>query len=151
VIQKSRWILGISLQGTEHLGWRGDFSFRYMLFRDRKPIVTNLLTLIGLFFVVLFAIDYLVRGDRLYESILAGHWIYQLIIRINVFTMFIFLVTRFVCTTVVYGPVHGVLSVPRIFWGNLINGLASLRAIRVYRSSRKKNTLPRWDKTHHEI
>lgn len=151
VMQKSRWLLGIGLQGTEHLGWKGDFSFKYMLFRDRKPIVTNLLTFVGLIYLVLFAIDYLVRGSAHYGNIFTDNVVYQVIISLNVFVMIVLVLVRIICTGLVYGPVHGILSVPRIFLGNFINGVATLRAIRIYRKTKKENTRPRWDKTSHEI
>src|SRR5262249_34267317 len=41
VRQKSRWVLGISLQGWKSLGWRGNFWVKYMLYRDRKSLLTN--------------------------------------------------------------------------------------------------------------
>ena len=36
VKQKSRWIMGISLQGWANLGWQGNLLTRYMFFRDRE-------------------------------------------------------------------------------------------------------------------
>ena len=38
VRQKSRWMLGIALDGWDRLGWAGDGADQYMLWRDRKPL-----------------------------------------------------------------------------------------------------------------
>ena len=47
VRQKSRWVLGISIQGWKNLGWQGGFWTRYMLYRDRKALFTNAINALG--------------------------------------------------------------------------------------------------------
>lgn len=39
VRQKSRWTIGIGLQGWAQLGWKGPFWLRYQLWRDRKALL----------------------------------------------------------------------------------------------------------------
>ncbi len=45
--QKSRWVIGIAMQGWSHLGWSSDWRTNYMLYRDRKSLITNLATVAG--------------------------------------------------------------------------------------------------------
>src|SRR5258708_36614802 len=45
--QKSRWVIGIAMQGWSHLGWSSDWRTNYMLYRDRKSLITNLATVVG--------------------------------------------------------------------------------------------------------
>ena len=47
VRQKSRWVLGISLQGWQQIGWSGSGWRRYMLWRDRKALFTNPVNVLG--------------------------------------------------------------------------------------------------------
>ena len=37
--------MGIALQGWASIGWQGDFWTRYMLFRDRKGLITNIVSM----------------------------------------------------------------------------------------------------------
>jgi len=46
--QKTRWTVGISFQGWERLGWRGNFWRRYFLFRDRKGPWGNMAVFAGM-------------------------------------------------------------------------------------------------------
>jgi adsorption protein B len=48
-----------------------------------------------------------------------------------------------------YGLVPGLLSVPRLLVGNILNGLATLRALRVFADSRSGKAAVRWDNTQH--
>lgn len=45
--QKSRWILGITFQGFQQLGWKGNVWMRYMLMRDRKALLTAHVSLLS--------------------------------------------------------------------------------------------------------
>src|SRR5208337_3342817 len=47
VRQKSRWILGITLQGWKNVGWPKGFWRKYMVYRDRKSLATNLINMLG--------------------------------------------------------------------------------------------------------
>src|SRR5690606_32441946 len=44
VRQRTRWVMGISLQGWERHGWRAPARQWYWLWRDRKGLLGNLLT-----------------------------------------------------------------------------------------------------------
>jgi adsorption protein B len=45
--QKARWTLGIGLQGWEQVGWQGNAAVKYLLFRDRKGLITSFVAIAG--------------------------------------------------------------------------------------------------------
>src|ERR1700746_3355585 len=47
VRQKTRWVIGIALQGWKRFGWRGDWRVRYLWFRDRKSLFTQQFMALG--------------------------------------------------------------------------------------------------------
>lgn len=154
VRQKSRWVLGIALQGWEHLGWKGKGIHKYMLWRDRKALIGNLANFLGyvLVFITLaiwFAQWYLV-GDGRFPNVVPNPFIKWLLI-LNFYVMCIQLAVRAICTYVIYGFVHAILSAPRAVWGNFINFVATVRAMLLYFGARreKRRTIP-WEKTDHE-
>ena len=53
VRQKTRWVIGIALQGWANLGWRGGWRTKYILFRDRKTLFTSQLNVLGYLLVLL--------------------------------------------------------------------------------------------------
>ena len=154
VRQKTRWTLGITLQGWEDLGWEGTFLQKYLYFRDRKPLFTNLAN-VGAYFIFLcwlvpLIIDALFFDGRnmppLYES---GSLLHNLIL-LNLTILVAFMLVRALCTLVIFGPVHALLSFPRLVWGNFINFIATLRAIHQFVEARRKGErrIP-WEKTAH--
>lgn len=156
VRQKTRWIIGIALQGWDHLGWHGgNLGYKYMLLRDRKVLVTNLATAVGYVLVlIIFGIWGLsfVAGDRSFPNVVTpGSWTWYLLI-VNFYIMLIQLAVRAICTYCYYGLVHGLLSIPRSVWGNIINIAATIRALTQYARARRdhRRRIP-WDKTEHEF
>lgn len=152
VRQKKRWVMGIALQGWTTMGWHGGLATRYMLWRDRKAVVTNLANFIGniLFVLILslFTYNVLTKTYRLPPLVDDSAWTAALIF-ICLFFLFwrIFMRTLFVVLT--YNWTHGILAVPHLFWGNIINFIATIKAISNYikiRATGKKFT---WDKTDH--
>lgn len=152
VRQKKRWVMGIALQGWTTVGWHGGLASRYMLWRDRKAIVTNLANFIGniLFVLILALLTYniLTKAYRLPPLVDDSAWTTALIF-ICLFFLFwrIFMRTLFVVRT--YNWTQGVLSVPRLFWGNIINFIATIKAISSYIKIRATGQKFTWDKTDH--
>src|SRR5579862_1936506 len=62
VRQKSRWVLGIALQGWRDLGWPPGGWMKYMLYRDRKALVTNVLNALGYVVVVYWLVNAVLYG-----------------------------------------------------------------------------------------
>jgi adsorption protein B len=57
VRQKTRWTIGIALQGWQNLGWQGSLSVRWNLFQDRKALLTTPANFLG-YFVFFYFILY---------------------------------------------------------------------------------------------
>lgn len=153
VRQKSRWVVGITLQGWRNLGWSGNLATRYMLFRDRKAILTNLANLIGYVMVLLimglYGLQVLRPDSYSYPSLIEADSILWKILFINGVLFVIRVGMRGYCVHRIYGPLQACLSAPRMIWGNLINFLATVRAVRQYAQFLKTGTFIKWDKTAH--
>lgn len=154
VRQKSRWVLGISLQGWEHLGWKGSPAQVYMFWRDRKVLIGNLANFLGYFLVFFTIAIWLSRwgltGSAEFPNVVPpGSFIWNLLI-INLVIMAIQLVIRFACTLRIYGLVHAFLSPLRAVWGNYINFLATVRALFLFfRAKLTRGSKIPWEKTEH--
>lgn len=151
--QKSRWVVGIALQGWAALGWSGDWWNKYMLYRDRKALLTNQANMIGNILVPV------VLGFWAYQAFFPQAYRYPPLVEpgtllwtalwINLGFLFWRALFRVVHVWRIYGPMHGLMSFPRLFWGNLINFFATMRAIRLYIRYLVTGKFVAWDKTAH--
>ena len=156
VRQKTRWTLGITLQGWENLGWEGSPWQKYLFFRDRKPIFTNIANVGAYFVAVAWGLpwlfdQYFFAGTLLPPLFEAGSLLHQLI-ALNVVFLLVFMFVRAWCTYQVFGPTHAIMSFPRLVWANFINFVATARALYQYFQARRKGTkrIP-WEKTTHTL
>jgi adsorption protein B len=155
VRQKSRWVIGIAFQGWAHLRWAGDWRTKYMLYRDRKALVTNLATVLGYVIVAIVSTIWTVqwlapesyrfpplveRGSTLWFLMLAtlALLVHRLLLRVY-------------CVYRLYGPWQAALSAPRMLWGNVVNFGATVRAIRIYLRFLRTGKAITWDKTGHSF
>jgi adsorption protein B len=148
--QRTRWVTGIALQCWERRGWRGSLRTRYWFWRDRKGLIanpisllTNLLFLAGLIDLGLSALEHRSWSfavDNLRLTLLCGLTMGLQCLR---------LILRMLCVGKIFGPWFA-LGVPlRSFHGNLLNCLASLRALwRFFIAKRDRHKLV-WQKTEH--
>ncbi len=151
--QRTRWILGISFQGWQQLGWRGSWRDRYMFFRDRKGIVTSIVSIVA--YAVL--INYLsIEGlraagiaplGRAGEGLVGGSLAPLLVM--NTVLLVLRLGERFYFVSKLNGVLQGALSLPRLFVNNLINFLAVCRAWRIFIHHLITGKPIAWDKTSH--
>jgi bacteriophage N4 adsorption protein B len=153
VRQKTRWVIGIALQGWANLGWRGDLRTKYILFRDRKVLFTSQVNMLGYALVLLlsgFGIAQMLFPDGHRYVALANlqPWVMTLLL-VNGGFLLLRLVQRFIAVAHIYGPMQGLLSVPRLVWGNFIIFFACWRAIRQYADYLRTGRLIKWDKTDH--
>jgi adsorption protein B len=152
VRQKTRWILGNTLQGWIRLGWPGDFAMRYAFLRDRKVLLGHLAVGVAytaiLLTLALWGARWAVLGDDRLPPVVREDTLLELLVYVNLVFLALYTAMRAYSTFLVYGPVQALLSVPRILWGALINWLAAVRAIYIFffRSGTVK-----WDKTEHEF
>ena len=144
VRQKARWLGGIAFAGWDRLGWGGGFGERWMRLRDRRGPFAALMIVAAYSAALLWSQVWLagllgapveVRIDPL----LAG------LLTVNAWLLAWRVLMRAAFTTSVYGFEEGLLSMPRLFVGNLIAVLAAFRAFSLHRGGRT----PRWDKTQH--
>ncbi len=153
VRQKARWIMGIALQGWATLGWRGGLWMRYMLYRDRKALLTNQVSMLGNCIVPV------VGGLWLYQTMFpeayhyppvveAGTWPWYLL-QANLFFFFWRMAMRMAYVGRIYGFGQALLSAPRLVWGNTINFVATLRAFKLYFRYLVTGKVIAWDKTEH--
>jgi adsorption protein B len=153
VRQKTRWVIGITLQGWANLGWRGDWRTKYILFRDRKTLITSQLNMIG-YVLVLLVLGFWVGewlnpdGHRYVSLTELAPWVKGLL-WLNGGFLLLRLVQRFIAVTRIYGLAHGLMSAPRLVWGNLINFFACCRALKQYADYLRTGKLIKWDKTDH--
>jgi adsorption protein B len=151
--QKSRWVVGIALQGWANLGWVGGAWTRYMLYRDRKALITNLVTMLGYLIVaIVLAIWTSTWVDpdayRFPPILERGTWLWYVILA-NAGLLLWRMVLRAYCVWRLYGIAQALLSLPRMVWGNVINFAATWRAITLYLRYLRTGKLIAWDKTAH--
>ncbi|OYQ30147.1 hypothetical protein CHU93_06765 [Sandarakinorhabdus cyanobacteriorum] len=150
--QKARWAHGISLAGWDRVGWRGGLANRWMLWRDRKGPAMALVSLAAYAVAGMIALDGLVRHlwppaaalPPLSHGLVALLWW-------NFALLCWRLLVRALFTCREEGPVEGLLATPRAAVGNIINALATFRALRLYIAALRAGTAPVWDKTVHRF
>jgi len=153
--QKARWITGIALQGWQKIGWTNSFKTNYILFRDRKAIITNFANILAYILVIN------ILGMVLYTKFTTDTWwfppltqegdILWYLLIINAFFLLNRIAQRMYFTYEVYGIKDALLSFPRIIWGNFINFLAMLKAIKIFYQAKKEKNHILWDKTTHNF
>lgn len=154
VRQKSRWIVGIVFQGYKSLGWTKNVALNYFLWRDRRGGITNILGFLALIVVlnlsVLSLYEYLSPDGYRFLANFASGDVVKMLVFCNLFFLLLRCFHRFYFVNQYYGLFQGVLSLPRMVWGNVINFFACMRAIKLVVSASKVATVP-WDKTTHQF
>ncbi len=155
VRQKSRWVVGITLQGWEHLGWLSGLATRYMLFRDRKALISNFVNILGYLTVLVVLSVWALQafssdGYRYPPLVEQGSWVWYVIL-CNALLLVLRILFRGFCVYRLYGWSQALLSLPRAFWANIINFLATCRAIGLYWRYWRTGKIIAWDKTSHSF
>jgi len=157
VRQKTRWIIGISLQEWEAGGWksngkRSDPRMIENLVKDRKVFVSAATAMLGYVLLTYFLLFY--AGERgwvpfqMLPVIVEGSTLHRLVL-VDTSFMVLRMVQRIVFVGMVYGLPAGLLSIPRLAISNIINGLAAFRALQAYARARQGKTAVKWDNTDH--
>lgn len=154
VRQKSRWIIGIVFQGFKTHRWSTSPVLNYFLWRDRKGAIANFLSfaamLVMLQLVAIMIYQRSVEGAWQFLSIFVGGAWLTTLLWINFFLMANRIIQRMIFVTAYYGLAQGMLVLPRLFWGNLINFMANWRAIKQVIQHGDPRRVA-WDKTTHDF
>src|SRR5262249_16537464 len=140
--QRTRWVMGIALQGWQRYGWRGTPGEVYWLWRDRKGLVANPLGLGGDFVLVYGAAAGLWARRPATVSYRAAVTICLQVLRS---------IVRIVCVARIYGFLFS-LGVPlRAIYANALNSAATFLAVWRYASARIRGQRLSWLKTDHHF
>lgn len=151
--QRARWILGVSFQGWQQMGWQGGVISNYLYFRDRKAIFTSFVGFLAYFLAANFAALWMLRSAgydyvRYPEFVRPESWIY-LVMEISFWLFVNRIVQRVYFVTKLNGIEQGMLAIPRMLVGNVINFFSVCRAWRVFLTHIVTGKCITWDKTHH--
>ncbi|EIG1459230.1 phage adsorption protein NrfB [Escherichia coli] len=134
VRQKSRWIIGIVFQGFKTHKWTSSLTLNYFLWRDRKGAISNFVSFLAMLMMIqlllLLAYESLWPDAWHFLSIFSGSAWLMTLLWLNFGLMVNRIVQRVIFVTGYYGLTQGLLSVLRLFWGNLINFMANWRALK---------------------
>lgn len=158
VRQKARWIIGIVFQEWQHTQWPKGWRIRFTLAHDRKSFITHFINGFGylvFFFWLVYSLSTYTNPayPSLQEQFNLHPWVWYLIVSVT-FIMAERFLQRMIAIKRVYGWIPALLSVPRTFYGNVLNLHAVIRAYHVYYSTPKtqaSNKQPAWDKTDHHF
>jgi adsorption protein B len=155
VRQKTRWVIGIQLQGWKKFGWHGDWRVRYLYFRDRKSLATQQFMVLG--YIVALGLTGVLASSALFPE----QYIFApplddnsplwYLFDVNVGLLVNRLVHRHVWTCRIYGWSQLPLIVPRYIVSNIVNYLAVTRATLRYLKHLRTGERIGWDKTTHSF
>ena len=146
--------MGICLQSWKTVGWKGDARFRFVLYRDRKAVISNMIN-----FMAYVVISYLMvyEGVRfgfasrhLLPIVVKGTLLWNLVV-LDSLLMLWRIFHRFLCVRRIYGTWAGILSVVRLPISNIINFTATGRAIVIFTKAMFRKKDLKWEKTAHSF
>jgi adsorption protein B len=152
VRQKARWTLGIVFHGWQQRGWEGGWALRYMIWRDRKTLMTNSVNMLGYLLLLEAGLGYWAgwgsSPGSLYCHVPAGSWIWKVIMA-DAVLLANRCVQRMICTWRVSDWKQALLSLPRIILGNVINFCAVAKAAYLFILTSLLGKKLVWAKTAH--
>jgi len=152
VRQRTRWVIGIALQGWERHGWRGGPGTVYWFWRDRKGLIGNPLSLLGnlifLYGLATWAHSQLygqpwALGDI---SLTAAE---RLWLEAALLSQAFRLLARACCCARIYGWIFAAGVPVRAFAANWMNAIATVLATVRYAHARLSRQSHAWLKTEH--
>lgn len=151
--QKSRWIIGIMLQGWRNVRWQGGPTMKYFLWRDRRGLVGHPTAFLANFLliniVILLLYQALAEDPYRFLGIFGDSTVLMTLIYCNVVVLANRVLHRIWFVSAFYGGIQGLWAVPRLLWGNLINFCAMVRAVWQFLLAARRGGGLRWDKTTH--
>ncbi len=138
--QRTRWVMGIALQTWERHGWKGKPGEVYWLWRDRKGLLANPLSLLANFIFVYGLVTAIWERTTPLSVELCWATFSILCVRTAV---------RMACVARVYGALFS-LGVPvRAVYANALNAVATFNALGRYGIARMRKRPLKWLKTDH--
>jgi adsorption protein B len=150
VRQRCRWVMGIALQSWEFHTARETFEQLYWFWRDRKGLAGNL---IAPFMNLLF-----LYGGATWAIAKITHQPWNLaretpqateLALVGLALQALHASIRTCCSARIYGWRFAATTTPRMFVANLLNAVATARAIRTYAAARLAGKNLKWAKTDH--
>ncbi len=152
VNQRTRWVTGIALQSWARHGWSGGFRQSYWLWRDRKGLAGNPVSLLANLICLYGLATWLGArwlgvpwglGGKLLEQNLGP------LLATNLALQLIHMSARMAFVARIYG-VPFALGVPlRTVYGNLLNSVSTVCAIQAFLAARLYRKPLVWVKTEH--
>ena len=154
VRQRARWILGISFQTWEQTGWAGTWPMRYTLLRDRRAPLTHLINMIGYAILLFVVFQWLLRKTSWAEThymrpLFSSQSLLWKITIIDTWLLVYRALQKMISVYAIYNFKQAIFSVPRVVVGNLINFIATARALKMYLAHKLFRTPIVWLKTAH--
>lgn len=146
--QRARWVLGIAFLGWRQLGWRGSAWTRYLLYRDRKGLITAPVSMLAYALLLYMALSAVLGIGADTRHALDEPWL-RTLLAVNVGLLANRAGQRMWFVTRANGLQHGLLSIPRLIFGNFINFAAISRAWRLWIDHLASGAPIAWDKTQH--
>jgi bacteriophage N4 adsorption protein B len=138
--QRTRWVTGIALQSWQRFGWSGKPGEVYWLWRDRKGLIANPLSLAANLVFLYGAATAMWMRVSPWQGRLAMATLALQIIRTGI---------RMLCVGRIYGWVFA-LGVPlRAVYANALNTAATVQAVARYTWARVRGQPLKWLKTEH--
>ena len=151
VRQRSRWVAGITLQGWQRHGWCGPWRLIYWFWRDRKGLVGNLLAPAAnaSFLLALASRLPLVRDHVVWRPNLMPAWAAWCCLTALAISV-VQAAVRTWCAASIYGWCFAAGVPLRMLWGNVVNCLATIAALRQFILARLRHRTLAWRKTEHD-
>jgi adsorption protein B len=146
--QKTRWILGIVLQGSRIIPWDGAWIHKYFLYRDRRGPMNNFVAMATTALTIYLLIGYSMTHQ---PADFTSLWWFKLGSVIATIGMLNRLVQRVYAVGLVNGWKKAWLVPLRWPLGNLINFVATLKAFQQFHRAVVKKEPLKWSKTEHEL
>jgi adsorption protein B len=148
--QRTRWMIGITLQSWEHHKPRDTLRYLYWFWRDRKSVVGNMVTpatnIVFLYGAVTFAAAHAMHREWGLAREASG---LQSFIAAGLSLQTFHAAIRICCSARIYGWRFASLVPLRIVFGNLMNCAVTARALWTYTGARIHHRPLRWAKTEH--
>lgn len=152
VRQKTRWAMGISLQGYEQRKWVSQHFFEtYFLWRDRKGLVSAPLFTSALIFTIYFLSSYFIHNRWPQLDYSPYNFSLEILMWANLLFSVFRIIQRCLLVHRVYGVAVASLVPVRWVLSNFINTFSTYNAIYKWSKSKLSGQAPSWAKTDHMI